>query len=249
MAAGALDLLQIGYEYVALFVQVLGFLVEHFRITDDGIQGRAQLVGHVGKEGAFGFVGLFGHLLRPAQFHLGVLAVGDVAHGAGHAVNLAVLVPQAQSPVQSPAIFVAGALDAKFLAAERRVTAQMGPHAVAEDGQIVGVNPRLPLFGGDVGPVGFEAEKFKEPARNIDFVGPQVPIPQGLVGGIHGQHVALFAFVQFLALFPAVDGQHQVGGKGLDELGVFFGKARLARGAEGDGAENTVERGQRQRQN
>jgi len=49
------DFLEIGEE--TLLAEILGFLLEHFAVSDDGVHGRAQFVAHVGEELALGFVG------------------------------------------------------------------------------------------------------------------------------------------------------------------------------------------------
>src|SRR4051812_43337124 len=50
MLASGVDLLQIDHE--CLLAQVLSFLLEHLGVADDGVERRAQLVRHVGDEGA-----------------------------------------------------------------------------------------------------------------------------------------------------------------------------------------------------
>ena len=51
----------------------------HFGEADDGVQGRAQLVAHIGEEARLGLVGLLGHVASVDQFALMGLALGDVA--------------------------------------------------------------------------------------------------------------------------------------------------------------------------
>ena len=58
MLARAVDLLQVGDGM--LLAQVLRVLLQHFAVTDDGIERRAQLVAHVGEKGALGPIGLLG---------------------------------------------------------------------------------------------------------------------------------------------------------------------------------------------
>ena len=71
VAPGGEDLLEVGDE--ALLAQVVGLLLEHLAVADDGVERRAQLVAHVGQEGALGAVR--GHRLvaRERQLALGLL--------------------------------------------------------------------------------------------------------------------------------------------------------------------------------
>jgi hypothetical protein len=46
MSAGTLNLVEVGQE--AFLPDVLGLLLQHFAVADDGVQGRAQLVTHAG---------------------------------------------------------------------------------------------------------------------------------------------------------------------------------------------------------
>ena len=45
---GRVDLLEVGHE--AGLAQVFQLLLEHLGVADDGVERRAQLVGHVGQE-------------------------------------------------------------------------------------------------------------------------------------------------------------------------------------------------------
>ena len=54
-------------------------LHHHFREADDGVERRAQLVAHIGKEAALGPIGLFGKIAGFDQLALIGLALGDVA--------------------------------------------------------------------------------------------------------------------------------------------------------------------------
>ena len=58
MLARAVDLLQVGDKM--RLAQVLRVLLQHFAVTDDGVEGRAQLVAHVGEKGALGPIGFLG---------------------------------------------------------------------------------------------------------------------------------------------------------------------------------------------
>ena len=46
--AGGVDLLEVGDE--VLVAQVFGLFLQHLAVADDGVERRAQLVGHVGQE-------------------------------------------------------------------------------------------------------------------------------------------------------------------------------------------------------
>ena len=46
-----------------VLADVLGLLLEHLAVADDGVERRAQLVAHVGQEGALGPVGGLGRVL------------------------------------------------------------------------------------------------------------------------------------------------------------------------------------------
>ena len=72
---------------------VLRLLLQHLAVADDGVQRRAQLVAHVGQEGALGFVRFLGGMARFLK--LEVLALKQ---GQGFAVLLAVIAPAAVLP-------------------------------------------------------------------------------------------------------------------------------------------------------
>ena len=57
--------------------EVLGFLLQHFAVADDGVERGAQLVAHVGQEGALGPVGDLGGFLGFQE--LGVLRLESFA--------------------------------------------------------------------------------------------------------------------------------------------------------------------------
>ena len=80
------DLLQVAAERGGgVVAEVLGLLLEHLRVADDGVEGRAQLVGHVGHELALVPAGLLQlarlHLERPEE--AGVLDRHDRLAGEG----------------------------------------------------------------------------------------------------------------------------------------------------------------------
>lgn len=58
MFAGGFDFLEV--EEVAVAVGGLGILLEHLAVTDDGVEGSTELMGHGGEEGAFDGAGVFG---------------------------------------------------------------------------------------------------------------------------------------------------------------------------------------------
>ena len=81
--AGPVDLLQVGRR---VLLDVLGGqLLEQLAVADDGIQGRAQLVAHVGQERALDLAGFHGLLVGhdevgvdAAQLLLDPLALADL---------------------------------------------------------------------------------------------------------------------------------------------------------------------------
>ena len=64
--AGGVDLLQVGDEVVC--AEILGLFLEHLAVADDGVQRRAQLVGHVGQE--LGLVAAASSSWRPFRLDL-----------------------------------------------------------------------------------------------------------------------------------------------------------------------------------
>ena len=88
--ARAVDLPEVGDE--VRLPQVLGLLPQQLAVADDRVEGRAQLVAHVGQEVALDAVRLLGRVLGLAQGLLGTLQIGDVASDADDA-------PEAALPV------------------------------------------------------------------------------------------------------------------------------------------------------
>jgi hypothetical protein len=83
VAARAHDLAQVGsVGLVAIFPDLL---LEHLAVADDGVQGRAQLVAHVGQELALGLVGRLG--LAARALRLG--QESGVLHGRGQRGDVA----------------------------------------------------------------------------------------------------------------------------------------------------------------
>ena len=66
MLAGAVDLLEVGHELG--LAELLGLLLQHLAVADDRVERRAQLVAHVGEEGALRLVGLYGLVTRCGEF-------------------------------------------------------------------------------------------------------------------------------------------------------------------------------------
>jgi hypothetical protein len=62
---GGVDLFQVGHQLAD--AQVLTLLLEHLAVSDDRVEGGAQLVAHVGQELALGLVGDLRRLLRHRQ--------------------------------------------------------------------------------------------------------------------------------------------------------------------------------------
>ena len=87
-----MDFFEVGDEFV--LTEILHLLGEHFAVADDGVHRRAQLVAHVGEEGALCAVGLLGLIARFGQFggaqaHFLVHRLDHLAQLAGHAVEVA----------------------------------------------------------------------------------------------------------------------------------------------------------------
>ncbi len=82
MLAAVLDDVQ---AFALAWVQRLVPL-QYLRVAQDTVERRAQLVAHVGQEGALGLIGSLGHPPRSA-FRLSLLAFGQVEH-KGDAVFL-----------------------------------------------------------------------------------------------------------------------------------------------------------------
>ena len=53
-------------------------LLQHLAVADDGVERRAQLVAHVGEEGALGAAGGLGRVAGLDQLLLGPLPLGDL---------------------------------------------------------------------------------------------------------------------------------------------------------------------------
>ena len=56
---------------------VPGLLLQHFAISDDGVERRPQLVAHICKKCALGAIRFFGRVLCIEQLFLGLLPVED----------------------------------------------------------------------------------------------------------------------------------------------------------------------------
>ena len=83
-----------------------------------------------------------------------MLLLGDVADGAGRAINEALVTAQAQTPVEDPSVGPIGTPHPQLAFEEFGVAAIVGAHRVAKMGQIVRVDERQPLRhrkGGDRG--------------------------------------------------------------------------------------------------
>src|SRR4029453_5962982 len=86
MTAGAVNLVEV-------FGQIrdpllLSLLAQHFAVTDDGIERRAQLVTHIGEEYRLGAIRRIGLLHRLLEFGLTLLEFGNVGeHADGTAVR------------------------------------------------------------------------------------------------------------------------------------------------------------------
>ena len=65
--------------------------------ADDGVHGGADLVAHHGQEGALGGIGGLGFLFGFLQFHLSLLALGDIADGFNGTDDIALRVMQGRS--------------------------------------------------------------------------------------------------------------------------------------------------------
>jgi len=79
--ARAVDLHHVGHE--VLLGALAELLLQHLAVADDGVQRGAQLVAHVGQEGALGPAGVLGGVHRRHQRLLDALALRDV-HDRAH---------------------------------------------------------------------------------------------------------------------------------------------------------------------
>ena len=121
----ALDLAQ-----ALALLGVAGFARHQVGQPDDGVHRRADLVAHVGQEGALGEGGRFGAGLGPLQGRLGRLAcrdVGDKADEAGGRLGRGLLEVDQHLDRQHPAVL--GPVDR--LEARRSLHAQLVGHFVA----------------------------------------------------------------------------------------------------------------------
>ena len=113
--AASVDVLDIGHV-AAGREGPEGSLPHHVGEADDGVQGRAQLVAHIGEKTAFGAVGGFGGGLGLGQFGLVAALIGDVGHGADGARRRAVVAEQDAPLHDHDALFAGvGAEDTQFL--------------------------------------------------------------------------------------------------------------------------------------
>ncbi len=85
MLAGSTDLLKIG-DLLAAPVN-FGIFQHDFRIADDGIERRAQLMAHLGKEFGLGAVGGFRFFLGLGQGRHGFPVAGNFLHQAGLGID------------------------------------------------------------------------------------------------------------------------------------------------------------------
>ena len=83
MPAGVLDLVEVAGE--VLQALLLGDLLQHLAIADNGIEWGAQLVAHVGKEHRFGAIGRVGFHRRLLKLRLALLEFADVREHADSA--------------------------------------------------------------------------------------------------------------------------------------------------------------------
>ena len=113
VGAAALDVAQV-FTIALAADRAVHLLDDHVGETDDGIQGRAQLVAHRGQELRLGPVGALGVVLGAQQFRFGRLAVGDVEDDAIEKHRPAVVAEDAAAALLHPAQAAVLAADAVF---------------------------------------------------------------------------------------------------------------------------------------
>ncbi len=119
MSTGTIDLLQVRDEVFLL--QFLGFLHQHFAVTEDGIHRRTQLVAHVGEKSTLGLVGRISRFFCGPQRVFRLLLFGDVHLDARKTQRRAVGVPfRDLADAQHRAVAAVFSPQAKFLAEQRR---------------------------------------------------------------------------------------------------------------------------------
>ena len=201
MAGVGLDLFQVGQH--AVDAEVGEFLLQHLGVADDGAQGRAQFMAHVGDEQALGPVGLLRGEAGGLQLLLRPLARADVLHGADHAHRLSDGVAQDEAAVEDAGIAAVGAAEAVFVvpagaaAVDHRMDA--GHHMVL----VVGVDVVHPPGGGGLRSILAIAEEGAHRLVPVDAVRRQVPVPDGVVGRLRRQPVTLLRLAQGLLGAPA----------------------------------------------
>ena len=122
---------------------ILGVLAQHLDDADDGIKRRAQLVAHVGQELALCLGCGLGGCKRVFHFLLGKLELGNVADGAGHAIDEAGFVAHANAAMQDPADVAIDVGDPNLAGMGRGPSFQVGADRVPEDWQILGQDALL----------------------------------------------------------------------------------------------------------
>ena len=139
-----------------------------------------------------------GQISLVGQLFLGVLALGDVLVGAGHAIDAAGRVAQDEGPAADPAERAVPVAHPELHPRQRLAALEVGAQLTPDALQVVGVDPLGPLLA----PVGelvvLVAEHGLVAGREVDKVGVQVPVPQAVLGPLHRQLEPLLAFAQLL---------------------------------------------------
>ena len=156
----------------------------------DGVVQAVNEQGAVGQPGQRVIQGV----VHQALLHL--LALGDIGLRAGHAVNVALCIPNGNAaavhPTQRP-IFVVHAVLALEVV---RQALDVRRDVHFELPEIITVNALEP-FRHRIAQLAILIAEHGLPARRvIDAVGAHIPIPQPIVGAANRQGVALFAFAQ-----------------------------------------------------
>ena len=122
---------------------------------------------------------------------LGLLAVGDVGLAADDAQRAAVLVADRHPAREHPAVGAVAVLDPVLVLEVVAGAGQVGVERLGERGAVVLVDAAEPLAG-RVAQLGLAVAEHLLPARGEEqAVLAHVPVPQAVVGALHGERVAL----------------------------------------------------------
>ena len=122
---------------------------------------------------------------------LGLLAVGDVGLAADDAERAALGVADRHPAREHPAVGAVAVLDPVLVLEVVAGAGQVGVERLGEGGAVVLVDAAEPLAG-RVAELGLGVAEHLLPARReVQAVLAHVPVPQAVVGALHGERVAL----------------------------------------------------------